>query len=858
MPAKPERPRKHLRFRGVPLTLQYRGEGRGEKHIFRPNRVQHAAYLKKQFEAFEEAFKDARAEREAKDLGRDFGLVLNISSRPDYSLKFTSFEQAATKKKDGITVLNVRREKTAAGIVTNVALFVPFGRLDVLSKKVDAYSDASKDSKPDKDGIKHPKNEELLANVARIGIAAIEALWTDPEPLPKSETSCWWELWVRRGERDWEDQLNAECTRLDIEVPDQRLVLPDHIVLIARATRTQLESSLDLLNTLAEIRKPRPCSVGLTDLTTVEQHEWIDEALERIVWPGTDAPAICVIDTGVNRGHPLIEPLLSSEDSRTLLADGDLSDAQRHGTPMAGLCAFGDLRQLMLSAGAWHQLHRLESVKLIASGNEHDPENYGFVTQQAIALPEIEAPRRPRAYCMAITRATPADDGRPSSWSAAIDASISGSGGDDNPRRVLLISAGNWRVFDEQYKYPDTLHKAPIQDPAQAWNAITVGASTERVAIEEDDDESHHSHPVAAAGDLSPFSVTALEWEKRWPIKPEVMMEGGNVAQTEAGDYAFPHSLQVLSTSASFRHFAPITPINATSAATALASRLAGRLLQAYPAVWPETIRGLLVHSARWTTQMLGTVDPHKAGSSAAVERILRRVGFGILNEARALTSLSNQTTVVIEETLQPYREPAGKARLNEAHLHSLPWPKELMESNPDHAVTMRVTLSCFIEPNPGSRVWAKNSKYHYPGCLLRFKVKHKDVALEDFRVGLEAAEQQDEEELEGEVRVGPPQDPGWALGSRLRGKSGSLVQDVWKGTTGQLAEMGHLAVYPVKGWWATRKFPEEHEHHNCHQRRVRYSLIFSIETEANLPIYTEIEAAIATIEAAISNEIET
>jgi hypothetical protein len=69
---------------------------------------------------------------------------------------------------------------------------------------------------------------------------------------------------------------------------------------------------------------------------------------------------------------------------------------------------------------------------------------------------------------------------------------------------------------------------------------------------------------------------------------------------------------------------------------------------------------------------------------------------------------------------------------------------------------------------------------------------------------------------------------------------------------------MGHIAVYPVKGWWATRKFPEDHEDHNCHERRVRYSLIVSIEAEAPLPIYTEIEAAIVAIEAAATaNEIE-
>lgn len=88
--------------------------------------------------------------------------------------------------------------------------------------------------------------------------------------------------------------------------------------------------------------------------------------------------------------------------------------------------------------------------------------------------------------------------------------------------------------------------------------------------------------------------------------------------------------------------------------------------------------------------------------------------------------------------------------------------------------------------------------------------------------------------------------DPGWALGAKLRGKAGSLVQDIWKGTAGQLAEMGQIVVFPVKGWWATRKFPDGHEWHNCHERRIRYSLIVSLEAEQELPLYSTIESLIS------------
>ena len=77
--------------------------------------------------------------------------------------------------------------------------------------------------------------------------------------------------------------------------------------------------------------------VELTDLDAREQREWIDEALGRITWPSPSAPAVCVLDTGVNRGHPLISPILDASDNQSVLADLDGSDGHGghgHGTPM--------------------------------------------------------------------------------------------------------------------------------------------------------------------------------------------------------------------------------------------------------------------------------------------------------------------------------------------------------------------------------------------------------------------------------------------------------------------------------------------------------------------------------------------
>ncbi|HKN29918.1 MAG TPA: S8 family serine peptidase [Roseiarcus sp.] len=86
----------------------------------------------------------------------------------------------------------------------------------------------------------------------------------------------------------------------------------------------------------------------------------------------------------------------------------------------------------------------------------------------------------------------------------------------------------------------------PLLDapPAQAWNALTVGGYTEKYRI--DAGAWPGWHPLAQPGDLAPSSCTSTTWGK-WAIKPDIVMEAGNMAANPAhADPDYLDDLQLL------------------------------------------------------------------------------------------------------------------------------------------------------------------------------------------------------------------------------------------------------------------------------------------------------------------------
>ena len=117
------------------------------------------------------------------------------------------------------------------------------------------------------------------------------------------------------------------------------------------------------------------------------------------------------------------------------------------------------------------------------------PLDWGTATADAVTYPETTQSGRRRVFCLTLSDPEPDKPGDPSLWSATVDALAVGTDivrqGEDlqllslpdpNSARLIVVAAGNVRKYDDDYR--TNCVNSPIHDPAQAWNALTVGAFT--------------------------------------------------------------------------------------------------------------------------------------------------------------------------------------------------------------------------------------------------------------------------------------------------------------------------------------------------------------------------------------------
>ncbi|SFZ84472.1 Subtilase family protein [Devosia enhydra] len=751
------------------------------------------------------------------------GVAVAVDSRPGVAL-ITGDARATSPTPKLLSLRRAKGRDPSEPEQDTATFFLTMSNLETLRKNLAAYGDwlpgnsveNSNDDDEDEGGENKPRSFWLFETASTIRPASLRDYWTDSlERLPRTRRSTKWEVWIRK---DYRDYFLRALTQAKLELDGKPTEFVEVMVYNVVGTPDQIQRVIQSSVAVVELRSASELAADLVKMPPAARSARVDQVVARLQPPLPTAPRVAVLDTGIAGNHPLLAASTAANGFHAAIPAWGVGDHHGHGTKMAGVVQFLDLEYAMQGSGPIPQYTWLESVVVQAPpGAEPLPARDAL--ERAVAL--VEKVEAKRVFCLAQTARGEATNGRGTATSAALDLLAYNNG----KPRLFCVAAGNVpRTPVEPYAvadYADRNKRFGIEAPGQAFNAITVGAMTYKA---------QGANLVAPMGDLAPTARSAEAWPKPHPNKPDVVMEGGNFSVDPGGAFAQPsHQNLVLTTGRNLPQ-SPFSLTGETSAATAAAAGLLGRLQGSYPAYSPASLRGLLVHSAEWTPAMMAQYQSIAAASDQPTARdiCLGRYGWGLPNQERAYRSADNACTLVIEDELTPLTLDDKTIKLKEMKYFKLPWPTAALKALGNVQVEMKVTLSYFVEPDP--HAYARDRADRYPSHRLRFDVRRFGEDDSSAQSRFNALEDDDGQS-----------DGGWQIGRQYRGR-GSLVQDVWTGPAFHLAERDGIAVGPVKGWWADIRKAKRYD------TATPFSLIVSIKAPAGAELYTEVAAAAAKV----------
>lgn len=251
--------------------------------------------------------------------------------------------------------------------------------------------------------------------------------------------------------------------------------------------------------------------------------------------PSDDGPRVCIIDSGITSNHPLLANNVGYEEA-ILTQDPSPADAHGHGTMVAGLAVFGDVRACY-EARNFASPITLFSARVLNDSNEFDEDKLIVNQMREAILTFLVPPYSCRVFNISIGSAMPALDSirpRQTLWAEELDILAR------ELKVVLVISAGNHaeaavsNAADAEtvmQSYPGLLFNARtgICDPASSAISVTVGALAQHniPAPVRGASANDIVRPIAAIDEPSP--MTRIGPGIKGAIKPEFVHYGGNL-----------------------------------------------------------------------------------------------------------------------------------------------------------------------------------------------------------------------------------------------------------------------------------------------------------------------------------------
>jgi hypothetical protein len=456
---------------------------------------------------------------------------------------------------------------------------------------------------------------------------------------------------------------------------------------------------------LAKIRGPVDLAMVLLDLDLVARVDLPprlttasellvlgDYAQDTMPLPADDAPTVCVIDSGVVAGHPLLRGWVVEErdfDS----GESTSVDLQGHGTAVAGLVVHGDIAAA-LERSDWNPRVQICSGKVLRRHPDgwpgaHFPEENRIERVFEEVIRYFHAERNCRIFNISVAVEDDLyDGGRQFPWAEKLD---------ELAREldiVVVVLAGNRtdvpvpgstatrEQFQQQVRDNLLDPQQRLCNPATAALALTVGSLARTDAVAPETPErigSRIPDSVAAspAGAPSPFTRTGPGYSidgTKTMIKPDLVDFGGNWAmQTIAGGGARWVSSHVLLGEPAPRLMNPgdLRFIGAQSGTSFAAPHVAHASAVALSALEGAVEQEPSANLVRALVGSTARVPPCGLEWFECEDQRLRSIGYGLPNESDLEWSHPNRVFLLAMDQV-----PEGSL-----HLYRLPVPQSFLET---------------------------------------------------------------------------------------------------------------------------------------------------------------------------------
>lgn len=311
-----------------------------------------------------------------------------------------------------------------------------------------------------------------------------------------------------------------------------------------------------------------------------------------------DAPIIGVVDSGVN-AHPLIEDILVGAIG--VPSELGVADDFGHGTRVAGVATFGDLRG-QLAAGILARGARLCSAKVVDAHGAF-PDRRLTPGQMREAITRLHNEFGCRIFVAALgDRRRVYDGGKVGPWAATLDELAA------ELDIVIIVSIGNrdsirggTRIEQAVTDYPDYLMEPSnrLVEPAGALNVVTVGAIAHGDGLGPDVAGNVGVRPITRADEPSPF--TRAGPGLRGAIKPDLVDVGGTLVY-DPFVMGLRDGRSLPEAGIVSLHYRPVDQLFTTCSGTSFAAPLvafkASQILARFPDASANLVRALLANGA--------------------------------------------------------------------------------------------------------------------------------------------------------------------------------------------------------------------------------------------------------------------